>query len=167
MCGSMADIQSPAAEIRRGNKKRKKEETAWKYIWSAQLHRATIKKYNKNKSSARRKSHHTAFINAAAPSFECPPSLVPNSESPDEPQCTRPPLIPNVLPSHGSQRALLQVFLPSWDLFSQVTSAYTLLGELPLAKFHQKVRRPVRIVPLVEHACKISHPYLFPPLRNP
>jgi len=27
MCGSMADIQSAAAEIRRGKKKRKKEET--------------------------------------------------------------------------------------------------------------------------------------------
>jgi len=31
MCGSMADIQSPTAEIRRGKKKekRKKEETTW------------------------------------------------------------------------------------------------------------------------------------------
>jgi len=26
MCGSMADIQSPTAEIRRGNKKRRKKE---------------------------------------------------------------------------------------------------------------------------------------------
>jgi len=26
MCGSMADIQSPTAEIKRGNKKRKKKE---------------------------------------------------------------------------------------------------------------------------------------------
>jgi len=44
MCGSMADIQSPTAEIRRGKKKRKKEQTTdWKYIWSALLHRATIK----------------------------------------------------------------------------------------------------------------------------
>jgi len=41
MCGSMVDIQSPTAEIRRGNKK-KKEETGRKYIWSALLHRATI-----------------------------------------------------------------------------------------------------------------------------
>ena len=40
---SMVNIQSLTAEIRRG-KKRKKEETAWKYIWSALLHRATIKK---------------------------------------------------------------------------------------------------------------------------
>jgi len=32
MCGSMVDIQSPTAEIRRG-KKRKKETTGWKYIW--------------------------------------------------------------------------------------------------------------------------------------
>jgi len=31
MCGSMVDIQSPTAEIRRGKKKerRKKKETAW------------------------------------------------------------------------------------------------------------------------------------------
>jgi len=37
MCGSMADIQSAAAEIRRGKKKerrRKEQNTAWKYIWS-------------------------------------------------------------------------------------------------------------------------------------
>ena len=34
MCVSMADIQCPTAEIRRGNKKRKKKEetTGWKYI---------------------------------------------------------------------------------------------------------------------------------------
>jgi len=34
MCGSMADIQSAAAEIRRGKKRKKKEEeqtTGWKY----------------------------------------------------------------------------------------------------------------------------------------
>jgi len=46
MCGSMADIQSPIAEIRRGKKKKKKEERTndrMKYIWSALLHRATIK----------------------------------------------------------------------------------------------------------------------------
>jgi len=45
MCGSMADIQSPTAEIRWGKKKRKEEEqtTGWKYIWRALLHRATIK----------------------------------------------------------------------------------------------------------------------------
>jgi len=44
MCESMADIQSPTAEIRRGKKKRRKKEqtTGWKYIWSALLHRATI-----------------------------------------------------------------------------------------------------------------------------
>ena len=42
MCESMADIQSPTAEIRPARKK-KKEETGWKYIWSALLHRATIK----------------------------------------------------------------------------------------------------------------------------
>jgi len=49
MCGSMVDIQSLTAEIRRGKNKKKKEEetTAWKYIWPALLHRAAI-----NKSSA-------------------------------------------------------------------------------------------------------------------
>jgi len=32
----MVNIQSPTAEIRRGKKRKKKEEqtTAWKYIWS-------------------------------------------------------------------------------------------------------------------------------------
>jgi len=47
MCGSMAYIQFAAAEIRRGIKKRKKKEqtTAWKYIWSALFHRATINKH--------------------------------------------------------------------------------------------------------------------------
>ena len=46
MCQSMVNIQSPTAEIRRGKKSRrkKKKETGWKYIWSALLHRATIKK---------------------------------------------------------------------------------------------------------------------------
>jgi len=43
----MADIQSPTAEIRRGKKERKKEERTndrmKKNIWSALLHRATIK----------------------------------------------------------------------------------------------------------------------------
>jgi len=40
----MVDIQSPTAEIRRGKKRRRrwKETTGWKYIWSALLHRATI-----------------------------------------------------------------------------------------------------------------------------
>jgi len=44
MCGSMVDIQSPNAEIRRGKKKKKEEEetTGWKYIWPALLHRAAI-----------------------------------------------------------------------------------------------------------------------------
>jgi len=42
MCGSMTDIQSLTAEIRRG-KKKKEQMTGWKYIWSALLHRATIK----------------------------------------------------------------------------------------------------------------------------
>ena len=46
MCGSMVDIQSPTAEIRRGKKRKKEEEeeetTGWKYIWPALLHRAAI-----------------------------------------------------------------------------------------------------------------------------
>jgi len=42
MCGSMADIQSPTAEIRRGNKKEEEETTALKYIWPALLYRAAI-----------------------------------------------------------------------------------------------------------------------------
>jgi len=45
MCGSMVDIQSPTAEIRRGKKKRRKiETTGQKYNGSALLHRATITK---------------------------------------------------------------------------------------------------------------------------
>jgi len=44
MCGSMADIQSPTAEIRRGKIKKKEQTTGQKYIWSALLHRATINK---------------------------------------------------------------------------------------------------------------------------
>jgi len=31
MCGSMTDIQSAAAEIRRGKKRKKEQTTAWKY----------------------------------------------------------------------------------------------------------------------------------------
>ena len=46
MCGSMVDIQSAAAEIRRGKKKRKKKEEdrnhRAKIQWSGLLHRATI-----------------------------------------------------------------------------------------------------------------------------
>ena len=45
MCESMADIQSAAAEIRRGNKKKEERRTndrMKKYIWPALLHRATI-----------------------------------------------------------------------------------------------------------------------------
>ena len=49
MCGSMADIQSPAAEIRRGKKKeeedRRKETTAQKCNGPL-LHRAAIKNYS-------------------------------------------------------------------------------------------------------------------------
>ena len=43
MCGSMVDIQSPSAEIRR---EKEEETTGWKYIWPALLHRAAIKKLN-------------------------------------------------------------------------------------------------------------------------
>jgi len=47
MCGSIVDIQSPTAEIRRGKKERRKEETTgWKYIWPALLHRAAINQHN-------------------------------------------------------------------------------------------------------------------------
>jgi len=45
MCGSMADIQSAIAEIRRGKEKRKKEDRTndrMKIQWSALFHRATI-----------------------------------------------------------------------------------------------------------------------------
>jgi len=43
MCGSMADIQSATAEIRRGKKRKKKESNhRAKIYWSAVFHRATI-----------------------------------------------------------------------------------------------------------------------------
>jgi len=46
MCGSMADIQSAAAEIRRGKKKKKKEERrtnhSMKIYMVSLFHRATI-----------------------------------------------------------------------------------------------------------------------------
>jgi len=48
MCGSMADIQSAAAEIRRG-KRKKEQTTAWKYNGVPVFHRPTIitgQKYN-------------------------------------------------------------------------------------------------------------------------
>ena len=44
MCGSMADIQSPTADIRRGKERKKKKQD--ENIWSALLHRATIIKYD-------------------------------------------------------------------------------------------------------------------------
>jgi len=41
---------------------------------------------------ARRKSHHTALVDAAAPSSECPPSVARNCESCNEPRkCARQP----------------------------------------------------------------------------
>jgi len=44
MCGSMADIQSAAAEIRRGKKRKKKERTnhSMKIYMVSLFHRATI-----------------------------------------------------------------------------------------------------------------------------
>jgi len=45
MCGSMADIQSAAAEIRRGKKKKDRKNKP-QHIWSALFHRATINKLN-------------------------------------------------------------------------------------------------------------------------
>jgi len=43
MCGSMVDIQSTAAEIRRGQKRRKKDKNhRAKIWWSAVLHREHI-----------------------------------------------------------------------------------------------------------------------------
>jgi len=43
MCQSMVNIQSPTAEIRRGNKKEEeRRRNSMKILWSAQLHRATI-----------------------------------------------------------------------------------------------------------------------------
>jgi len=48
MCQSMVNIQSPTAEIRRGKKKKKEEErNSMKILWSALLHKATIKIQNK------------------------------------------------------------------------------------------------------------------------
>jgi len=47
MCGTMADIQSAAAEIRRGKKERKKKERtnhSMKIYMVSLFHRATIKK---------------------------------------------------------------------------------------------------------------------------
>ena len=50
MCGSMADIQSAAAEIRRGKKKkeeRRRTNHSMKIYMVSLFHRATIKKTNK------------------------------------------------------------------------------------------------------------------------
>ena len=47
MCGSMVDIQSPTAEIRRGKKKKKKQERtnhSMKIYMVSLFHRATINK---------------------------------------------------------------------------------------------------------------------------
>jgi len=45
----MVNIQSPTAEIRRGKKRRRRKERNYrmKILWSALLHRATIKKKKK------------------------------------------------------------------------------------------------------------------------
>jgi len=49
MCQSIVNIQSPTAEIRRRKKRKKIEERNYrmKILWSALLHRATIKKKKK------------------------------------------------------------------------------------------------------------------------
>ena len=67
MCGSMVDIQSATAEIRRGNKKDRKKEEERNHmmkIWSALLHMATIK-IKLTSVSVSYKYHHfkTANIN--------------------------------------------------------------------------------------------------------
>ena len=48
MCGSMVDIQSPTAEIRRGKKKKKKKERNYrmKIYMVSLLHRAAIRRRN-------------------------------------------------------------------------------------------------------------------------
>jgi len=53
----MVDIQSPTAEIRRGKKKKKIERNyRMKILWSALLHRATIKKIeDRNKETTGQK----------------------------------------------------------------------------------------------------------------
>jgi len=42
MCGSMADIQSATAEIRRGKKQERKNKRQDENVWSALLNRATL-----------------------------------------------------------------------------------------------------------------------------
>ena len=58
MCRSMVDIQSPTTEIRRGKKKKKKIEEERNYrmkiLWSALLHRATIKNGDAQKKQSGR-----------------------------------------------------------------------------------------------------------------
>ena len=45
MCGSIADIQSPTAEIRRGNKKEERRRNSMKIYMVSLLHRATINNF--------------------------------------------------------------------------------------------------------------------------
>jgi len=57
---------------------------------------------------ARRKSHHTALVDAAAPISECQASVVRNSESPNEPRCTTSPMSPLARQEMRSSPALQQ-----------------------------------------------------------
>jgi len=58
MCRSMVHIQSVAAEIRQGNKKRKIETTGCKCIWPALLHRVAIN----NVHSYHPENHHWSDV---------------------------------------------------------------------------------------------------------
>jgi len=68
MCRRMVNIQSPTAEIRRGKKKKKKkieEERNYrmKILWSALLHRATIK----NRDAQKKRTSHKAVESVLRP----------------------------------------------------------------------------------------------------
>jgi len=67
MCGSMADIRSAAAKIRRGKKERRKKKNKRQdeniIIWSALLHRATIQNRDVQK---KRSSHKARGVNPEA-----------------------------------------------------------------------------------------------------
>jgi len=69
MCGSMADIQSAAAEIRRGKKeegRRRRTNQSMKIYMVSLLHRATINNYFSPESSKyigpNRKSERIGFV---------------------------------------------------------------------------------------------------------
>jgi len=64
MCGSMADIQSAAAEIKRGKNRKKKNKPQHENIMSALFHRATIitQKSIIIKNSINQQSNHTNSV---------------------------------------------------------------------------------------------------------